>query len=387
MLIITSEGEGRFWDEEAKNLLRGVLLHVVQTYPEDERNMAKVRELLTLGEDQETTEDKFEALLEDMARSDDELVRRTADTFLRKDVKIQSGTLTNLNSQMGVWDSRQLKRYMSKSDFRFEDLKEEIMTVYFCIPPDRLSANTRLMRLFFGQAIAAMTRNPKKPFAPVVFFLDEFPQLGRMKPIEEGLAYLAGYGVRLWLFAQDLGQIRSIYGDMTQSILANCAVRTFFGTSDPDTAKMVSEMCGTMTVPVNSFGQSENMNTIGGQGTLNSGIGFSGRPLMTPQEVMSMDRQREQLVFIQGENPILAYKRSYLEQPAIVEYCDTWDPVAQQEEVGENEEPVADEVPEPEPVEDIEESKEEATEERPPERPVESSERKSDAPRPPAFDE
>lgn len=381
MLIVASKGEAAFWDEEGKNLLRGVILHVVQTYPDGERNMAKVRELLTLDAD------GFDRLLDSMGRSDDELVRRAANTFQRKDVKVQSGILAALDSQMGVWDSRQLKRYMGKSDFRFEDLKEEIMTVYFCIPPERLSANTRVMRLFFGQAIAAMTRNPKKPFAPVVFFLDEFPQLGRMKPIEEGLAYLAGYGVRLWLFAQDLGQIKSIYGDMTQSILANCAVRTFFGTSDPETAKMVSEMCGTMTVPVDSFGQSESMNTIGGQGTLNSGVGFSGRPLMTPQEVMSMDRQREQLVFIQGENPVLAYKRSYLEQPAIVEYCDTWDPAAQQEEVGEDEAPFADEIPEPDLVDDIEESKEVAIEERPPERPVDSSERKSKTPRPPAFDD
>jgi type IV secretion system protein VirD4 len=322
LLIDSGKEVSEFWSDEGRNFLRGVILHVVTSRRTEKRNMAEVRDILT------RSGNEFDLSLDEMTKSDITLVKRAANTFINADEKVKAGILSTLNSQMGIWDSPRLTNIMGKSDFKFEDLKTDFITVYFCIPPERLSVYAPLMRLFFGIALASMTRDKNKPHFPVTFFLDEFPQLGRMKIIEEGIAYLAGYHVRLWLFAQDLGQIKSAYGDMTQSIIANCGCRIFSATSDYDTAQLVSNMCGSMTVPVASFGKSQSTGLDGGQPSQNESVAPTGQPLMTPQEVMAMNKEEDQLIFYQGENPVQAIKDPYYSNPHHEGIYDKWDPSA-----------------------------------------------------------
>jgi type IV secretion system protein VirD4 len=91
----------------------------------------------------------------------------------------------------------------------------------------------------------------KRP--PVAFFLDEFPQLGYMQPIEDALAYIGSYGVKFWFFVQELSQLQKHYKDTWRSFIGNCGMRCFFGISDLDTAKMISEMSGSATVKNRSY--------------------------------------------------------------------------------------------------------------------------------------
>jgi type IV secretion system protein VirD4 len=306
MLVVPRKYADGFWDESARNLLRGVILHLVTSGGRNRRNLATVRNILAADPA------SFSKTLADMQNSDSDIVRRAANAYLNSDTKVQDGIRSSLDSHMGVWDSPRLAKIMGRSDFKFEDLKRGNLSLYFSIPPERLVLYAPVLRVFFGLAIAAMTREQTKTFAPVTFFLDEFPQLGHMKPIEDGIALLAGYGVRLWLFAQDLGQIKRIYGEGTQTILANCQCRSFFGTSDIDTAKLVSDMCGTMTVPVVGFGESRQTDFGATGASRNENVSFTGRPLMTPQEVMALPRT-EQLVFFQGLNPVKGYLAPYFE--------------------------------------------------------------------------
>ena len=142
---------------------------------------------------------------------------------------------------------------------------------------------------------------------PVLFMLDEFPALGRMKVVEEGMTYLAGYGINFWLFAQDLKQLAATYGDKAQSIIANSSVKQFFGVADYETAQLVSYMCGSTTIPNISYS---------GEGGLtlkaaNLSTSTGERPLVTPNEVMSME-EGAQLLFHQGQQVVGAAKVNYL---------------------------------------------------------------------------
>jgi len=42
-----------------------------------------------------------------------------------------------------------------------------------------------------GIASVAMTGNKARPKVPVLFLLDDLPDIGHMRPIEEGIVYLA----------------------------------------------------------------------------------------------------------------------------------------------------------------------------------------------------
>jgi type IV secretion system protein VirD4 len=141
------------------------------------------------------------------------------------------------------------------------------------------------------------------PFHKVVFLLDEFAQLGRMTAIEDAISLVRGFGVALWLFLQDMDQLK-IY-PKKGSFLAN-ATSQFFSTRDLETAKYVSDSLGKATIEFETAnaGKSGGSNVGGGGGSFNrgksSGVSqqFAGRELLTPDEVM---RERRAIVFVAGE--------------------------------------------------------------------------------------
>src|SRR3546814_12711607 len=76
--------------------------------------------------------------------------------------------------------------------------------------------------------------------------LGEFVALGRLDFFETSLAFMAGYGIRVYLIAQSLNQVDKAYGEHN-SILDNCHVRVVFSTNDERTAKRVSDARGVAT--------------------------------------------------------------------------------------------------------------------------------------------
>lgn len=178
-------------------------------------------------------------------------------------------------------------------------------------PPEYLQAYRPFLRLMTGLATVAMTRNPARPKHPVLFIFDELPALGYMRPIEEGIGYLAGYSAKLWLFVQDLDQLEKTC-PKARSMIANCAVRQAFNVQDPDTAKLLSEMLGTATVTMQSKGQSSALPFKLLTGAYHSGVFEGARQLMTTGEILTMDSKR-QLLFVQGLPAIRARKIRYFD--------------------------------------------------------------------------
>jgi type IV secretion system protein VirD4 len=304
-LLIPERGEQEgFWNSEARNLLAGVILHMHTTLPEEERTMWHLRHLLT------EEEDGLEVLLLTMASSEHVLVHRVARSFLRADEKVRAGVMTTLNSHMGIWDSPRLKHMMSQNSYRLPMMQHFPVTVYFSIPPSKLETYAPVVRLFMGMLIKNLSSYGRRGECSVLFLLDEFPALGRMKIVEEGMTYLAGYGVNFWLFAQDLKQLVATYGEKAESIIANCAVKQFFGVADYDTAKLVSHMCGETTVPSISYSSEAGLDIKNPNYTVGSGA----RPLLTPNEIMNLPKDA-QLLFFQGQQVVAAGKINYLTNP------------------------------------------------------------------------
>ena len=124
---------------------------------------------------------------------------------------------------------------MRESTMDFRGMKASKVSVSLALPPDKLRAYNRYTRLVLGQALKAMVRSPGQPDHNVLFLLDEFAQLGRFAPVEEGISILRGYGGWLWLLVQDLSQLAAVYPKW-RSFLANSVLQAF-GTQDHDTAK------------------------------------------------------------------------------------------------------------------------------------------------------
>lgn len=302
-LLVAPQGPETFWDSEAQNFISALLLHVVSDMPYDKRNLQNVWSLLMQDKD------GLDYLITGMRASEHEAVRRAGEAFTQKEERERSAVISTCQTHMKIWKSPLLGRATSKSDFQLEDLKRTVMSLYIVVPPELLEVYRPFVRLMVGLSVSAMTRVKPRPTQRVLFLLDEVASLGRMAPIETGIAYLAGYGVSIWLFFQDLGQLQATYPKW-RSMIANCNVRQAFGVADVQTARELSAMLGNRTIQVHSQGSSQDAPLALVPDNFSRHVNEAGRPLMTPDEVMTLPKHL-QLVFVQACAPILARKVQY----------------------------------------------------------------------------
>ena len=136
-----------------------------------------------------------------------------------------------------------------------------------------------------------------------------------MDRLADSVTLLRGYGAQLWLFVQDLSQLKAVY-PRWQSFLANTS-QQFFGTADFDTARYLSGALGQQTIRYVTQNVSKSSNGLFKPGNSSSGTGehLQGRPLLTPDEVMRLGPTRP-IVLVSGEPPYLLHRVSYLTDPA-----------------------------------------------------------------------
>jgi len=245
------------WNEEAKALIAGLILHVVCTAAPEIRTLAAVRELLT------SSPQEFQSMLETMqtSASASGLVRRAANRHLGKSEREASGVLSSAQRQTHFLDSARLNLTMASSDFRFADMKTAKATVFLVLPPERLDAYSRWLRLMVAQAIHDLARSPARspgsgPAAPVLFLLDEFAALGRLEPVERAFGLMAGYGLQLWPILQDMHQLWSTYGKKAGTFVSNAGIVQIFNVADVETASWVSKSIGATTMSYQTTGTS-----------------------------------------------------------------------------------------------------------------------------------
>lgn len=332
MLVLPAarEGEQAFWNEEARGLLTGLILHVAASAPPDRRTLTQVRALLT------QPPEPFAELLEAMQSSEAAggLVASAAARLLQKAEKERSGVVSTAQSHTHFLDSPRMAQVLGKSTVDLAVLKREAVSMYLILPTDRLDAYARWLRLMIACALLALARTRGQPKERVLFLLDEFGHLGRMHPVQRDIGLAGGFGVTFWLIVQDLSQLKSTYGETWPTFLANVDVLQAFGVNDWDTAEYLSRMTGEATIHVESEHHSRGLSRgPHGQSQLVAGRTRSeqGRPLLLPDEVRRLPREAE-LLFVKGGAPLLVERLTYLHDREFAGRADSnplFDPMAE----------------------------------------------------------
>ena len=294
------------WNEEAKALIAGLILKIVAVEPSGRRHLGTLREYLTLAPD------SFAALLKRMQDNSEAagLIARAANRHLSKSDKEASGVLSAAQRHTHFLDSPRMTAVLGRSDFRFADLKRRNVSVFLVLPPDRLAAYSRWLRLLVSQSLTDMARDPAKPAVPVLYLLDEFAALGHLAPVERAMGLMAGYGVQLWPILQDVHQLRATYGQRAGTFLSNAGVLQVFGVNDHDSARLISDLLGQETVVFQTMSRALDSDKSG----ISHSEQHTARPLLTPDEVRNLP-QHVELLFLAGQRPIAAVKLAYYADP------------------------------------------------------------------------
>ena len=302
------------WNEEAKAILGGLIMFCVCHEDRDRRSLATVREYLTLPPE------KLRALLELMQDSDEAggLIARAANRFLGKADREAASVLSNAQRHTHFLDSPRIAKCLARSDFAFSDLRHRITSVFLVLPPNRMDAYSRWLRLLVSQALQDIARDAERLQgaseghserlkAPALFLLDEFAALGRLEAVERAMGLMAGYGLQLWPILQDMSQLKDTYGDRAGTFIANAGVQQVFGVNDFETAKWLSQMIGQETAGF----QTDSFKPGDGPSFSNN---LTGRDLLTPDEIMQLPPDR-QLLRVQGQATAIAQKLRYYADP------------------------------------------------------------------------
>lgn len=307
-LVVEGNSKDPFWDEEAKALLQGLIMHVATDSEEDgKRHLPRVRELLV---QKQSELDKTFAKMETSLHP---IVSSTGARSLQKEEKLKASVIATAQAHTHFLDSDRIRMNTLTSSFKFEDLKTKPMTIYLVLPADRLNTFGRWLRLLVQQAITVNARNIEtKPEKSVLFLLDEFAALGRLTMVEQAYGLMAGYGMQLWGIVQDFNQLDRIYDKGWQSFVSNSGMINYFGSSDKMTAEYFSSLCGETTVWSFSNAISRTFSESGKSSSISDTSTAAQRKLAFPDELMRFP-ETHQIAFLENMHPLRATKVRWYE--------------------------------------------------------------------------
>ncbi len=316
-LVIDGGEKDSHWNDEAKALLSGLIMYVAAYEKKEHRALGRVREYLTLPPA------AFQEFLAEMSGTQAArgLIARTAARFMGKAPAEFSGVVSTAQRHTQFLDSPRIADALARSDFAFSDLVSGVASVFLVLPPDRLEAYNRWLRLMINAALRDLARSPAKPARPILFLLDEFAALGRLEEVRRAVGLMAGYGVQIWTLVQDLSQLQSLYGKSAETFWANAAVIQAFNVRDLETANKLSEFMGDQTISFQVENKTSGETSSGAFGeksstSKNTSIvtQHQARRLLKPDEIINMP-ETSQLLLVKGFRPMAVFKLKYYEMP------------------------------------------------------------------------
>ena len=282
-LIVTKQHtQDPFWDSRAYSLITTMLLFVASGRPPVLRNLQEMHYLLN-----QTNED-IDFTFKEILKSPLPAVRQGGSIKSTAEAKVWASILSTAQSHTDFLRSAGAQATLGRSTIDLQAItRGDPISIYVVVPPEKLESHGKLLRLWIGVMMAAITQRSRRPELPTLFILDEAAQLGPLKQLRQAITLLRGYGLRTWSFWQDLSQLQMLYPHDWKTMINNCEVLQAFGFANARVARDGAELTGY-----------EDWRVL--------------QDLEFPEMVLA----------IAGDKPVIARKPNYLEDPAFVSQFD-----------------------------------------------------------------
>jgi len=315
--LIEEQGEtNAHWTNGARDFLRAAILYMIMTDGEN-ANLGDLlpNVILSMGDEAEFLGAMVAFEPPDGCPSGvTELIENTAVGMMRTAEKERNSILSTARNQLGFLASAPMSANLTDSLLRLRDLKRKNVTVFLCLPASRMTTHAKWMRLILNLTMSALEDEPGKPDLPVLFMLEEFAALGHMRALEQGSAYMAGFGVKLFIVLQDLTQLKRHYKHGWETFLGNLGVFTAFGNTDQSTLDYISKRLGDTFVYLR---ESQQQGTVAAaSGTSSVRENFQKVPLLAPHEIAGhFGRRRMTCLCLPADGPPIGIERKFINSP------------------------------------------------------------------------
>ena len=280
-MLMVQSGKRDFWDNRAEDILAAIIAHTKQSRPAHEQNMQSVLD------DLYPTKTELEIFAGEMQNSPIRALRRSGNVLSTMPEKQREGIFDSARQHVEIWQSGRIEKITERTDWLPMDFwQPPWKTLYISVPVGQVSTYASVLRVLIGQHIkglidSAPSREEREEqgIPPILLLLDEMPQLGYMEPIPYSIEVGRSAGLRTWMFAQSIGQLRKTYPD-ADGLIEMCYVQCFMN-PEFDTAKRLSERLGSKE----------------------SLLRGTKERVAEPQELMGEDYSEQIVTFVRGHKP------------------------------------------------------------------------------------
>ena len=139
---------------------------------------------------------------------------------------------------------------------------------------------------------------------------------GKIPNFEQMIAVIRSREISASIILQSKAQLKALYKDHAQTIIANCDSELFLGGRDPDTLKDLSQLLGKETVDMQNASD-----TKGASPSTSVSYQKIGKELMTPDEIAVMEGSKC-ILQIRGTRPFLSEKYDITRHKRYVQLSD-----------------------------------------------------------------
>lgn len=201
------------WDDGAATVLAGVIAYVLAEAPAREitPSLPLIRQVLLQSHD-DLYADAQRMLACDSCGGLAKAAGATIMAALESDKGMEKDFLGGARRHSAWLDDPAIADVLGASTFDLASLKNGRGSLYLVLPPHYIDSKAAFLRLFVRSSLNTMAAGGSGKGGRCLFLLDEFYALGKLDIVAKAAGLMRSYGVSLFPFLQDLGQLQELYG-------------------------------------------------------------------------------------------------------------------------------------------------------------------------------
>ncbi|PQP78498.1 hypothetical protein C6B38_05560 [Spiroplasma sp. ChiS] len=253
-LVPINDGQGKYFDESARDLANGILLAMLYKMRNDkifDQNRFNLASILPIINNIEKLKNYLSSLpLTHPARN-------MAGSIIDNAKETTGSILGTLKTALSIFNDSLIKNITSRNEIDFESIVKK-PTAIFAIVSHQSIDKHKFASMFISQVYKYLSNYAEKNGGTLkksfYFILDEFANYPKIDNMTNKISVSRGAGIFWDLILQDISQLESKYGDKdARTILNQCHAQLFIGTEDDITAERYSKRAGTNTKLIKNY--------------------------------------------------------------------------------------------------------------------------------------
>lgn len=297
----------QIWDDQAKNMLLSFMMYLYHYAPKHEQNFDMVIHMMNEVKASEGNHQEMTVIdmLFNRLSPDDPTYGYYKGWSAAKGRTLASIVAT-LSAKLTIFNLDSMKKLTYCDELNLTDLATQKVAL-FCVIPDNNTVYNFIAGAMYQQLIQQLYDYADKVMhgplpMHVRFMMDEFANIALPDDYEKILSTARSRNMSFVIVLQNKSQIEALYEKVYKSLIGNCDIMLFLGSSELETCKYFSELMDKETVSVITHSRSYGRNA-----SYTRNETKAARDLMTPGELRKLSNKKCVLL-IRGEDPVIDYK-------------------------------------------------------------------------------